>query len=184
MSSTSQDSISSDLRSLRLWLGIGGVLAVITGIVLLLWPGITAAVVTVIIAVYAIIGGIVYLCASLFSSLGGWAKIGHALVALVFIVAGVIAFMNPATSATILAAIVVTFVAISWIFEGIAALATLGLSSSKGWTVFYAIVSILGGIALLIAPLVGASVLIMWIGITLIVMGVVGVIRAFTLGRD
>ena len=119
-----------------------------------------------------------------FVATGFWSRLGHIAAGLVFIAAGVIAWMNPSTGAAMLAIVVVTFVGIAWIFEGVAALATIGLSSSRGWTAFYAIISILAGIALMFAPLSGFVVLVWWIGISLIVMGVIGIIRAFSLGRQ
>ena len=50
----------SAVNGIRTALGIGGVLAVIVGILILVWPGKTAMVVTVIIAIYAIAAGLVY----------------------------------------------------------------------------------------------------------------------------
>ncbi len=181
--SNTANAVSSAVKSLRIWLGVSGVLAIITGIVILVWPGATAQVITVVLAIYAVIGGLVYLAIGITGSMSGWGRVGHILAGLIFIVAGILAFMNPAQSAVLLATIVVTFIAIAWIFEGVAALATLGVSPSKGWTVFTAIISILAGISLLVLPLTGAVVLLWWFGIALIVIGLFQVIRAFSLGR-
>lgn len=180
---TTGSTASSAVRALRIWLGVGGVIAIITGLVILVWPGVTAQVITLILAIYAVLGGLVYLALGFAANMGGWARVGHILAGLVFIAAGVLAFMNPAQSAVLLATIVVTFIAIAWIFEGIAALATLGMSTSRGWTIFTAIVSIIAGIVLLVLPLTGAAVLLWWFGVSLIVIGIFQVVRSFSIGR-
>lgn len=176
---TTSSSASSALKAIKLWLGISGVIALITGIVIVAWPGQSAIALTIVLAVYALIAGVVYIVTAIFGSGSGWLRVGHALAGIVFIVAAIVAFMNPAASAASLAIVVAIFIGVAWIFEGIAALSTLSLSASKGWSVFFAIVSILGGIALLMAPLFAAAFLLMWVGVTLIVLGVVGIIRAF-----
>ncbi|WP_040164451.1 HdeD family acid-resistance protein [Microbacterium gorillae] len=175
---------SSVRGALRLWLGIASALALITGIVVLVWPAQSLTALTVILAVYALIEGLLYVIVAFTSKMGGWARIGHIIAGLLFIVAAIVAFMNPASTALILAYFVVVFLGISWIFEGIAALTTLSVAPAKGWAIFFAIVSILGGIALLFAPMTGATVLLIWLGVTLVVMGIVGLIRAVFVARD
>ncbi|MCD2497364.1 MULTISPECIES: HdeD family acid-resistance protein [Microbacterium] len=181
---TLSDRVQSTAKRVRLWLGIGGALALITGIIMLVWPGSAVVAVTMVLAFYTLLTGIVYAVIGFTAPLAGvWSRIGHVLVGVLFIVAAIVAFANPSTTSVIVGVMVVTFIAIAWIFEGAAALASLNLSPSKGWTVFYAIVSILGGIALLFSPLIGLQVIVLWIAITLIVMGIVQIVRAFTLGR-
>ncbi|MGQ3255962.1 MAG: DUF308 domain-containing protein, partial [Microbacterium aurantiacum] len=71
-------------------------------------------------------------------------------------------------------------VGIMWIVEGIVALSTLGDAASKGWSIAFAILSIIAGLVLLFSPIWGAVVLWWLIGISLIVLGLVNIIRAFT----
>ena len=55
------------MNTVRIALGVGGVVAAIVGILILVWPGHTAVVVTAIIAIYAIIGGLVYAAMGIFA---------------------------------------------------------------------------------------------------------------------
>ena len=103
-----------------------------------------------------------------------------AMLGALFIVAAIVAFMNLGGTTLVLAFIVTILIGASWIVEGIVALTLLGRTSSKGWTVFYAIVSIIAGIFILLAPLWAAALLWLFLGIALIVLGLVQVIRAFT----
>ncbi|MDF2972243.1 MAG: HdeD family acid-resistance protein, partial [Microvirga sp.] len=53
----------------------------------------------------------------------------------------------------------------------------------RGWLIFSGIVSVLFGIALLIAPLVGAVVLTWWLGAYALVFGIGLLVLAFKLRR-
>lgn len=168
-------------KSLKSFLLVSGIISLLFGIVILVWPARTAEVVTLVLATYAVVGGIVYIALAVIEKgLSGLARVGQALVGLLFVAAGVIAFMNPPAAAASLVTIVVIFIGAAWFVEGIAALTTLKFAGSKGWTIFFAIVSILAGIMIMIAPLFAASFFLLYLGITLVVIGIFQIIRALT----
>lgn len=170
--------------TIRIALGLGGLIALIVGILILFWPAKTAMVVTAIIAVYVIIAGLVYACIGIFTKTkGGWARLGHIVLGLLFIIAGIVAFLNLGQTTEWLAIFLGILVGILWIVEGIVSLSTLGDASSKGWTIFFAIVSIIAGIVVLLSPLWGMVVLWWLLGISLGVLGVINIGRAFAFGR-
>jgi uncharacterized membrane protein HdeD (DUF308 family) len=169
------------VNGIRTAFGVGGVIALIVGILILVWPAKTAAVVTAIIAIYAIAGGLVYAGLGIFSkSMGGWSRVGHIVLGILFIIAGVIAFLNLGATTVWLAVFLGILVGIMWIVEGIVALTALGGSRSKGWSIFFAIISIIAGIVLLFSPFWGAAVLWWLLGISLVVLGIIQIVRAFT----
>jgi len=183
---TESSAEKSAVNGIRTAFGVGGVISVIVGILILVWPGKTAVVVTAIIAIYAIAAGLVYAGLGIFSkSKGGWARVGHIVLGIVFIAAGIFAFVNLQAATGWFAVFLGILVGILWIIEGIVSLSTLGDAASKGWTIFFAIVSILAGIVLLFTPLYGAFVLWWLLGIALVVLGIIQIIRAFRFsGRD
>ena len=171
-------------NGIRTALGIGGVLSIILGTLILVWPGKTMMVVTAIIAIYAIVAGLVDAGLGIFSAgKDGWSRIGHILLGVLFVISGILAFMNLGATTVWLAIFLGILVGIMWIAEGVVALSTLSAASSKGWTVFFAIISILAGITLLFSPLWGAIVLWWLLGVFAVVMGVIQVFRAFTFGK-
>jgi uncharacterized membrane protein HdeD (DUF308 family) len=182
--STESAAEKSAVNGIRTALGIGGVLSVIAGILILVFPAGVASVVVAIIAIYAIAAGLVYAGLGVFSKTkGGWSRVGHILLGLLFIILGIVALINLTTATVWFAALFGIFVGIAWIIEGVVALSTLGDAASKGWTVFFAIISIIAGIVLLFSPLWGAAVLIWLLGIALIVLGIIQIVRAFTFGK-
>lgn len=172
-------------KSIRITLAISGAIALIAGIVLLVWPLKTAVLVTGIIAAYLIVAGIVYVGLGIFSGKNrGWARIGHIVLGLLYIVAGVIAFVNLQAATISLALITAIFLGISWIIDGVVSLTLLNKDGSKAWTIIYAILSIVAGVIVLFSPLLAAVALWWVLGITLVVLGIIQIVRAITLGKD
>ncbi|WP_127818081.1 HdeD family acid-resistance protein [Microbacterium sp. CPCC 204701] len=183
--STESAAEKSTVNGIRTALGVGGVLAVIVGILILVWPGKTLAVVTAIIAIYAIAAGLVYAGLGIFSrTKGGWARVGHILLGILFIIGGIVALFNLTAATGWLLVFVGVLVGIMWIVEGIVALSTLGDAASKGWSIFFAILSIIAGIVVLFSPVWGTVVLWWLLGISLVVLGIINIVRAFTFKGD
>ena len=170
------------LRSIRLFLGVAGAVTLIAGLVLLIWPAKSAVIVTGIFASYLIIGGLVYLGLAVFSGRGGgWVRAGHIVLGLLYIATGVIAFANLGAATVTLAIIVAIFIGVSWIADGVVALSLMGSDASKVWTLLYALLGIVAGITVLFSPLYAATVLWLILGISLVVLGVVQLVRAFSM---
>lgn len=175
----------SFFSSIRVALAVSGVLALLAGIVLLVWPVKSAVIVTAIFASYLIVAGIVYIGLGIFSQAkGGWARVGHIVLGLLYIAAGVIAFFNLNVAAATLALVVVIFIGVSWIVDGVVALSLLGSDGSRVWTVLYAILSIVAGIVVLFSPAIAGFAFWLLLGISLVVLGIVQIVRAITLGKD
>jgi uncharacterized membrane protein HdeD (DUF308 family) len=183
--SESLTEVRSFFKSIRITLAVSGAVALIAGIVLLVWPLKTAIIVTGIIAAYLIVAGLVYVGLGIFSGKkSGWARVGFIALGVLYIVAGVVAFLNLAAATITLAFVTAIFLGVSWIFDGIMALTLLNRDGSKAWTIIYAIISIAAGVIVLFSPLLAAVALWWVLGITLVVLGIIQIIRAITLGRD
>lgn len=168
-------------KGARLALLIGGVAAVGFGIAVLAWPTKAAVALTGVIAVYALIAGIVYATLGFFSKeLGAGGRIGHVILGVLYVIAGVYAFSSLQRSAAFLALFLTILVGVMWIIEGFTALFTLSGSGSKVLTIVFAIISIIAGFTLLSSPLWGAVLLWWLLGISLVVLGALNVIRAIT----
>ncbi|AWH93483.1 HdeD family acid-resistance protein [Dietzia lutea] len=170
------------VNPLRVALLIGGLIAVGFGVAVLVWPVKTAVAVTGVLAVYAIAGGIVYVAVAILAKRHGTgSRIGHALLGLLFIMAGAYAFASLQESALFLALFVTVMIGVLWIVEGFTALFTLGDTGSTALTIVFAIISVLAGFALLSTPVWGAGFLWWLFAVSLLVLGVLNVIRAFPL---
>ncbi|HKT57013.1 MAG TPA: DUF308 domain-containing protein [Microbacterium sp.] len=180
---TSESSVGKNaVNGIRTAFGVGGLIALVVGILILVWPGHTASVITAIIALYAIVVGLVYAGLGIFArTMGGWSRLGHIVLGVLFIIGGVIALTNLRASTVWFAVFLGIFIGIMWIVEGVVALTTLAGSRTKAFAVVFAILSIVAGVIVLLSPLWSAVVLWWLFGISLVVLGIVQIVRAFAL---
>ncbi len=178
---TSEKTAASFVRSLRTAFIVGGVLSVILGLLILIWPGRTAQVATGIIAAYTIVAGLVYAALGIFSrTKGGWSRIGHIALGVFFVFVGIVAFANLAAFTVSFALFLGVLVGILWIVEGVVSLSVVKQSSSRGWTIAFAILSLIAGVTLLFSPLWGAVVLWWLLGISAVALGIVNIVRGLS----
>lgn len=184
MTITEQPTEHKFVDSIRTMLGLGGIIALVFGIVILLNPlksgAVVMQIVAVIVALYAIGVGAVRLGTAIFSkSLAGWPRTGNIVIGIIFIAAGIALFANLAATALVLAAFLSIMIGVLWVVEGIFAFTTLNTSGHRTLTIVYGALSIIAGLVLVIAPLVSAVTLWLLLGIAMIVLGAVQIVRAF-----
>lgn len=174
----------SAINTVRTALGVSGAVALIVGILITFWPKNSLLVITVILGIYFIIAGIAYAGLGIFSKgISGGARALDIILGVLFVIGGVIALANVQATAEVLAVFFGILIGILWIVEGIVTLVQSGDAPSRGWAIFFGILSVVAGIVLLFSPLWGAIVLFIIAGISLIVLGIVQIVRAFTFGR-
>src|SRR5262245_9252899 len=157
-----------------------GVLAILFGLFAWIWPGLTLITLLLVFAAYSFVDGIMNIVMAIRSRQRGQ-RMGLLLLQgiLGVIVAPVILFW-PGIS---LLAIMLVIAAWS-IISGVAALAgsnRLARPYGRGWLIASAIASIIFGILLAIAPLIGALVLTIWIGAWALVYGISLLVLAYQL---
>jgi uncharacterized membrane protein HdeD (DUF308 family) len=174
----------SAINTVRTALGVSGAVALIVGILITFWPKNSLLVITVILGIYFIIAGLAYAGLGIFSKgISGGARALDIILGVLFVIGGVIALANVQATAEVLAVFFGILIGILWIVEGIVTLVQSGDAPSRGWAIFFGILSVVAGIVLLFSPLWGAIVLFIIAGISLIVLGIVQIVRAFTFGR-
>ncbi|MCW2289423.1 uncharacterized membrane protein HdeD (DUF308 family) [Leucobacter luti] len=170
---------------IRTAFGVGGLIALVLGLLIIFNPAKSGAVamqiLAVVMAAYALVVGVVYLGSSIFSrSMGGWSRVGHILLGLLYVIGGIVMMLNIGAAGVVIALFLSITVGILWLFEGVMAFTVAGKSDNKVWTIIYGVVSVIAGLVLLFSPLLGAVTLWLLLGISMVVMGIVQVIRAFS----
>ncbi|UOR01672.1 DUF308 domain-containing protein [Leucobacter allii] len=168
---------------LRIALGVGGLIAVVLGLLIMFFPVKSGAVamqlVAAVMSAYALVVGAVYIGTSIFSkTLGGWARTGHILLGVLYLVGGIVMLVNLGATAAVLTLFLSFTVGALWIFEAVVAFSLVKTSRNKAWTVISGIISLLAGLALLLSPLLGAVTLWLLLGVSMVVLGAVQVVRA------
>lgn len=162
---------------------VSGILAIILGVLALVWPGITILVAATFFAAYLLITGIsqLVLAFSLRSSVGGRVLlfIGGAAA----LVLAVLCFVSLQNSFELLA----IWIGVGFIFRGVAtAMSAIGDPSLPGrvWEIVIGVISVIAGIIMFVAPKEGLVALAQVTGIILIVVGVFEVISAFAIRSE
>jgi uncharacterized membrane protein HdeD (DUF308 family) len=174
----------SAVNTIRVALGLTGVLALLAGIFITFWPKNAAIFLTVLLGIYFVIAGLAYVGLGIFSrGISGGARALDIILGVLFVIGGVLMLTSPTDSAVVIGIFLGVLIGILWIIEGAVALAQSGSSSSRGWSIFFGILSIIAGIVLLFSQLWGSVILFWVLGIALIVLGIVQIVRAFTFAR-
>ncbi|MGA4688733.1 HdeD family acid-resistance protein [Rhodococcus sp. AB351] len=180
--STSSVSSNDPFRSLlkQIWwvVLLRGILAVLFGVVALVWPGITVWALVVVFAAYAIIDGIVLVVQSIRDKPEGWGW--WLAMGVVSVLAGLVALFWPGITALALL-YVIAFYAILFGITGIVGGVRFRKVPESGWvwSVLAGVVAVLFGIVLLIFPGEGILSLIVLLGIYAILFGALLIILAF-----
>ncbi|WP_449374367.1 HdeD family acid-resistance protein [Arthrobacter psychrolactophilus] len=172
------------IKGLRIAFAISGVAALALGIILLVWPTKTLAVVAVFLGINFLITGAVKMGVGIFShSLSAGTRILDVLLGLLVLVAGIITVRNSSATGELLLIFTVIMIGIGWIIEGVIAMVEAGKSNSRLWATIFGVVSIIAGVMVLAIPGWTAAWLLLITALTLIVLGIVGLVRAFTFGK-
>ena len=147
-----------------------GILAVIVGIIAIAWPGVTILALVILFAVYAFMDAGLQ-AARAFNSRAAGPVVGHLLLGLIDLAAGVIALAWPAPTAFVLVIVVAAW-ALAGGFAEIFAGFQIGESAgTRAMFVLAGLVSVLFGVLLFARPGVGAVTLALLFGLYALIYG-------------
>jgi len=160
--------------------GLRGLLAIAFGLICLLVPPAAILALIILFSAYMLVDGVLAIASGIKAARNDerWGLL--ILEGLVSIAAGVIAFLWPAITAVAFVILIGVWAIISGALMLTAALA-LKIEHGRWWLALAGIASVIFGIVLLIAPVVGAVVLTWWLGAYAIVFGAFLLVLAFQL---
>ena len=162
---------------------VTGLLAVVLGIIVLVWPGPSLLVAGILFGIYMVVSGIFQLIAAFTHLPSTSFRVLSFISGVLSLIIGIFCFRDDLTSIVLLG----LWIGISWLFRGVAVLfAALSESGvpGRGWQIFYGIISALAGVVLIVWPISSLSTLVWVVGIFLIIIGVMEVITAFGVRKD
>jgi uncharacterized membrane protein HdeD (DUF308 family) len=165
------DSEMSEALARNWWaIGLRGVLAMIFGLIALVLPGVTMLSLVIVFAAYALVDGVLAIVAAVRSARRHerWGLL--VLEGVVDIAAGVLAFLWPGLTILIFVLLVAAWAIVTGGLMTAAAF-RLQLDHGRWWLALGGLASLVYGVLLIIAPLIGALVLTWWLGAYAIVFG-------------
>ncbi|MDF7637147.1 DUF308 domain-containing protein [Leuconostocaceae bacterium ESL0958] len=166
-------------------IGMDGLVSTIVGILIVFWPDKSANFVAALIGIAMLLMG----AFKLWSAFSGKEnrrrdQVMDAIVAVVYLVAGLFIFIDMQAATLSLLLVVGMLTGITWLVEGIANLTILNrLNSSKTWHFIAALINILAGLSLIVSPLIGGFLVWTFFGIMLLVVGIIKLAHYFTLKK-
>ena len=158
------------LKSLGTSLILRGVLATIVGILALAWPAVTVFALVILFAVYAFIAGGLQTIRAFSSDTAG-PVVGHLLLGLVSLAAGVIALAWPLPTALVLVLIVGTWAVISGLIEVLSVFRAGESAGTRAMFLLGGLVLGVFGLVLLARPGMGAVTLALVFGLFNLIHG-------------
>ncbi|GGZ87983.1 HdeD family acid-resistance protein [Streptomyces bluensis] len=159
------------------WILGSAVATLVPGIVVLVWPQGTLHVLAVVVGLYLLVIGVFRFVAA-FAREGAGERLPALLLALLFVLAGVLCLRNPLQTVAALSVIV----GVVWLVSGILTLYTAIAAKElphRGIVMGVAILGIIAGIVVLALPLQSALALTRLVGVWLILLGVAEAAVAF-----
>jgi len=160
--------------------GLRGILGIIFGLICLLTPDIAVGALVLLFAFYMLVDGLFAIAAGIRNARNGerWGLL--LLEGLVDIAAAAVAFLWPGLTLVVLIWIIAIWAVIS---GGLMLASAFALKKDHGrwWLALGGICSLIFGALLVIEPLVGVVVLVMWLGAYALIFGVVLLVLAFQL---
>ncbi|MGN2637580.1 HdeD family acid-resistance protein [Nocardia takedensis] len=159
-----------------------GLLSVILGIMMLVWPGPTLVVAGILFGIYLVVTGVLQLIAAFGTSVSAGMRVLLFITGVLCIIIGIFCFRDELASIMLLG----LWIGIGWLFRGIAILmsAISDPVPGRGWQIFFGVLTAIAGVVLIVWPITSTATLVLVAGIWLIVLGVMEIITAFGVRKD
>ena len=146
--------IDRGVKTIRFLYGVTGVVGLIGGAALLIWPVKTLVVLAVILGAYFIIASVVRIGVAVGTPFmpAGWRAL-NILSSLLLLFCGIIMLKNQTASAAALATLAAIAIGFGWIIEGVVTLVETGMVHNRGLSILSGVLSIVAGIAVFMFPL-------------------------------
>jgi len=165
-------------RRLSVLLALRGVLALLFGVLALVWPGVTVLALALLFAAYAVVDGVGMVVSGL-SRGGRGRRWSYVLAGVVGIVVGVLAALWPAVTALALVLLAGVWAIVTGVLEIVAAVWLRRELTGEWVLALLGALSVVAGVLILLRPDVGALALATVLGVYALLAGVVLLVAAW-----
>jgi hypothetical protein len=150
---------------------VTGLLSVVIGVLVLVWPAPTAGVLAVLFAIQLGLSGVLQLVAAFAVDSSGGQRALFALGGALLIVIGLLCLRAPLQTVVVLGLLI----GVSWVVSGIIGVFA-AIGAGRGWGILAGLVSVIGGAVVLVYPGTSIVVLTWMFGLLLVISGIVVVV--------
>jgi len=160
-----------------------GIISVGLGVMFLVWPGATVAVIAAIFGIYLLVSGVVQLVQGFNKELSSGERALAVIVGIISIALGVLCFRDGIANGVYILSL---FVGFSFLFRGIYQM-IVGIQNKgaegRGLLITIGVLGIIVGIVFLVAPFESIGILAMLAGIWLIILGLIEIFYSFKIKK-
>jgi uncharacterized membrane protein HdeD (DUF308 family) len=180
---TSLKSPIERLARVAWWWMLGlGLIAIVIGVIVLVWPSQTLRVVGVLFGIYLLVSGVMEIMLAFAPGFRGGVRFLNVLAGALSIMLGLICFRGALESILLLA----LWIGFGWLIRGITravSAAAQPYAPYRGWQIFGGILLAIGGVIVILSPLDSVYALAVLAGIWLIGIGIWQIVEAFIVRR-
>ena len=159
-----------------------GVLSIVIGVLVMFWPGATVVVIAWLFAVQLIVSGILQIVAAIGDDSGTGGRVLLGLLGALSILVGLLCLRAPLQTAVVLGLLI----GATWVIGGVIRIVYsfgAGAGDHRGWGIASGALSVLGGAVVLVYPGFSFVAMTWFLGIVLVLIGIVLVAEGFMTGR-
>ncbi|MCW0213506.1 MAG: DUF308 domain-containing protein [Pseudonocardia sp.] len=170
----------ADVGASKWWWIAYGVLSLLVGIAVLVWPGATLLTLAVLFAIQLFVLGIFRIVAAFaVPDTSSGTKVLAVVVGILSVIVGVICLRSPLQTIVVLTLVLGAFWLVNGIMEIVAGISGRG-ERGRAWAIVGGLIGVVGGIVILSAPLASAVALAWVIGILLVAHGIITIIAGLS----
>ena len=162
-----------------------GIVALVLGVLMLVWPGVSILAASVLLGVYLVASGIAQVILAFGLELSGGYRVLWFITGALSLILGVLAFRHFGQGYAVL--LLAIWIGVGFIFQGVAA-TTIAISNKelpgRGWSIFFGVTSVIAGLVVLAWPFDSIVMLALVTGIMLVVIGITQVVSSFGTRKD
>ena|SRR5271165_65323 len=170
----------------RVWQSVvaWGVLTLISGVVVLVWPGISIEVASILFGVFLVVSGIAQVVFAFTLEMSAGSRIPMFISGALSLALGVLAFRHFVQGSAVL--LLAIWIGAALFFQGVGEAVTSiddPVRPGRDWHIFLGIVTAIAGVVVLAWPFKSIAVLAIVAGIELVLVGISQIVSAFRAGK-
>jgi uncharacterized membrane protein HdeD (DUF308 family) len=162
------------------WKLVAGLLTIVLGVIVLAWPGPSILVASILFGVYLLLSGFIELFLAFTLPRSAGTRVMLFISGALSLVLAIMAFRHFGDGYAVL--LLSLWIGIGFIFQGVTGVA-VGIGESelpgRGWYVVAGVISVIGGLVVLVWPFESIAVLTLAAGIWFVIIGITQVVQAF-----
>ena len=159
------------LKSVKTYMVVEGLLAVLLGLVILLWPGLTIATIVIFIGVWGVVEGLVLFFKGAFAHKGDTDRALSVVMGILSVLFGVLVLNVPVAFAAFGLALIAALIGVRGVYDIVSSFTLEDTMGHKVLLFIAGVIALLFSVFIFMNPAVGARTLVFFLAIMMMISG-------------